>query len=370
MKAIIYEPHRNAKRIKLYVPYAAKAWREQIKSLNGTFFHYHQKLWSIVNTSEGLARIKDVFGGQYEIKKMEKPTALPFKELTPKAIEALNALQQKIILKGYSNNTLRTYREAFIAYLVHFDNHDLSSITKDQIEQYLYRLKSKYAISDSRQNSIINAIKFFYEHVLGLPRTYYDLQRPKKSKELPNVLSAEDILKIINIPKNIKHKAILYTIYSAGLRKSELLNLRIEDIHSDDGYIFIKASKGKKDRKTILSHTLLTLLRTYYKAYKPAYWLFEGQDGEKYSATSVNVIFRRAVSAARVNAWATVHTLRHSFATHLLQQGVNLRYIQSLLGHSSSKTTEIYTHIISINNKTVMSPLDKIIENAKLDTHT
>jgi integrase/recombinase XerD len=163
---------------------------------------------------------------------------------------------------------------------------------------------------------------------------------------------------LLESPKNIKHKAILLTIYSAGLRISEAINLRVKDIHSDEGKIFVKDSKGKKDRNTVLSPILLSVLRIYYKSHKPSYWLFEGQDGGKYSAKSIQNILRKAIDNSGVNPWGTVHTLRHSFATHLLQEGVNLRLIQSMLGHSSSKTTEIYTHILSINNKSVKSPLD------------
>lgn len=129
---------------------------------------------------------------------------------------------------------------------------------------------------------MINAIKFYYEQVLGKPRAYYDIQRPKRSMSLPNVLSMKEVETFINTPKNLKNKAILYTVYSAGLRLQEVLNLRVEDVHSDDGYLFIKAAKGKKDRKTVLSPILLNLLRSYYKAYKPSYWLFEGQHGQQY----------------------------------------------------------------------------------------
>jgi len=201
-------------------------------------------------------------------------------------------------------------------------------------------------------------VKSYYEHTLGKPREYYNITRPKKSQDLPNVLSKEEVKRIINSPKNIKHRAILTTIYSAGLRIGELTRLRVEDIRSDDGYIFVKDSKGKKDRHTVLSLQLLALLRRYYKKHRPSYWLFEGQDGGQYSAKSIQAIFRKAVKETNANAWSTPHTLRHSFATHLLQAGVNLRYIQNALGHNSSKTTEIYTRVININNKTLKSPLD------------
>ena len=143
------------------------------------------------------------------------------------------------------------------------------------------------------------------------------------------------------------------------------INLRVSDIKSDEGYIRIKGAKGKKDRNTLLSAVLLTLLRQYYKQYKPSYWLFEGQDGGKYSSTSIQRIFQKAVKDSGCDAWATPHTLRHSFATHLKQAGTNLRYIQSALGHKSPKTTEIYTHVLRINNKTKESPLDLLMKKGK-----
>lgn len=358
MNAIILESSLNTGRIKFHVPFEAKEWRKQIKAMNTSFYHYPQKLWSIKNSKENYSAIKAVFDGNYFISESKKKKEIPRKRLSEKSLENLALYEQKIILKSYSMNTVRTYKGAFVNYLSFFESRCLSSITKEEIEGYIYKLKTKYNISDTKQNQIINAIKFYYEHILGLPKEYYEIQRPKKTKSLPNVLSASEIKRLINFPKNIKHKALLYTLYSAGLRLNEVITLRIEDIHSENGYIFIKGGKGKKDRKTVLSEKLLVLLRQYYVAHKPSYWLFEGQEGGQYSKTSVQKVFRKAVKGANINPWATPHTLRHSFATHLLQNGTNLRYVQSLLGHSSSKTTEIYTHVMDINNKLIVSPLD------------
>ena len=245
----------------------------------------------------------------------------------------------------------------------------LTSVTKEDIEGYVYTLITKFRIGESMQNGIINAVKCYYEHVLGLPREYYNIARPKKRNDLPNVLSRKDVMAIINSPSNLKHKAILHTIYGAGLRVGELLRLRIKDIRSAEGYILIKDSKGKKDRHTVLSKHLLEMLRTYYKHYKPAYWLFEGQSGGQYTATSIQSIFRKAVQDSGSNPWSTPHTLRHSFATHLMEGGVNIRRIQAALGHNSSKTTEIYTHVLAINNKTLKSPLDSLYETGSFGGH-
>ncbi|NJO87894.1 MAG: tyrosine-type recombinase/integrase [Chloroflexia bacterium] len=287
-----------------------------------------------------------MFTGKYTVEEEQQTINQPKFTLNELSLLALAQAEQKLILKGYSPNTLKCYKSELACFLKYFENLDLKNITKDQIESYIYHLISKYKISESRQNGAINAIKFYYEQILGMPREYYDIQRPKKANQLPNTLSIEEVYKLINAPKNLKHRAILTTIYAAGLRMSELLNLRLKDIRSDEGYIFVKGGKGKKDRHTVLSNNLLKLLRNYYKDYKPSYWLFEGQDGGKYSASSVQSIFRGAQKASGANPWSTPHTLRHSFATHLLENGENLRNIQVLLGHESSKTTEIYTHVI------------------------
>ena len=368
MKAIIYLPRHNARRIKVFIPYKAIDWRAAIKRLDSSYYHPSQKLWSVVNTSSNLKSLERIFGDACEKVAPENKSKIPFLELTPAANDELDRFHQKLILKGYSPATVKSYRSQFIRFLQYFQNRNLPEVTKEEIEGFVYMLKSKYSISETRQNILINAIKFYYEHVLGKPRTYYDIQRPKKSKSLPNVLSADEVWALINAPENLKHRTILYLTYSAGLRVSEVIKTRIEDIHLDDGYIFVKAAKGKKDRKTVLSQQLIPLLQTYLDKYRPAYWLFEGQEGGQYSSSSINKIFRRAVEKARINPWATMHTLRHSFATHLLQQGLNLRYVQSMLGHASPKTTEIYTHVMNINNKTITSPLDVISKGGNLQT--
>jgi site-specific recombinase XerD len=269
-----------------------------------------------------------------------------------------------MVLKGFSTSTVRNYENSLRRFFQYFANADLTTLTKAQIEGFVYHMVSKYRMSDQAQNTLINAIKCYYEHTLGKPREYYEITRPKKTCDLPNVLSTKEVMAIINQPTNLKHKAMLHCLYGAGLRVGELLRLRVKDIRSDDGYIFIKDSKGKKDRHTVLSEHLLILLRDYYRAYKPAYWLFEGQDGGQYTAKSVQAVYRRAVKETKSNAWSTPHTLRHSFATHLMERGVNIRYIQSALGHSSSKTTEIYTRVTAINNKTMRSPLDSLYDSA------
>ncbi len=363
MNIIIYKPKREAKRIKIFIPYEMKSERELLKKMQTRFYHSAQKLWSVANSSQNLEILKKIFDGKYIIEDEGDKTLNVRFQLNEKSLIALSEAEQKLILKAYSINTIKNYKSDLIYFFKYFEKFDLKTVTKEQIESYVYYMVTKYKFSESKQNNIINAIKFYYEKVLNLPREYYDIQRPKKANQLPNTLSKEEVIKLINSPKNLKHKTILWTIYSAGLRTSEIIKLRIKDIRSAEKYIFIKGGKGKKDRQTVLSDNLLELLREYYKAYKPSYWLFEGQTGGQYSAKSIQAIYRKAQQAVNANPWSTPHTLRHSFATHLLESGVNLRIIQVLLGHESTKTTERYTHVVGLHKKNIQSPLDIIINN-------
>ena len=267
----------------------------------------------------------------------------------------------RMVLKRYSENTKRTYITAFGDFINYYKTIPLDQITHDQFKDYLLYLVEKRKVSASFQNQVINAIKFYYEKILGwdkIPFLY--IERPFKEQNLPTVLSVEEVQHIFSCVKNLKHKTILLTIYSAGLRLNELINLRIKDIDIDRKSIFVKDAKGKKDRRTILSDNLVKYLNEYLPIYKPRIWLFEGQDGGQYTDSSVSKIFRSACDMAGIKKKASPHTLRHSFATHMLEGGTDLRYIQVLLGHSSSKTTEIYTHITRKGVENLRSPLDKM----------
>ncbi|WP_439483673.1 tyrosine-type recombinase/integrase [Cyclobacterium plantarum] len=362
-KLILYRPNPRSGRFKVYIPYSFKRERAQFKSINGSFYHPSQRLWSLVNTEKNMETVKNLFGEKLEICESSGQSAkMPVFVLNEKIQQELDRLHQKLVLMGFSPSTVGNYKSAFSKFLKFFESRDLLELSKEEIEGFVYHQVSKYKLSESSQNSLINGIKAYFEHVLGRPREYYEIQRPKRSNSLPNVLSKEEVASLIQHTENQKHRTILLTIYSAGLRISEAIKLRICDIHSEEGYLFIKGSKNKKDRKTVLSPILLQELRAYYKTYRPSYWVFEGQDGGQYSATSIQAVFRKAVKESGINPWATVHTLRHSFATHLLQSGTNLRMIQVLLGHSRSTTTEIYSHILAVSNKNVVSPLDSLSE--------
>ena len=267
---------------------------------------------------------------------------------------------EKLIQKRYSQNTIKTYVSYMRSFMEEFKNRNPGSVTTPEINEYILKLIRTKGISSSQQNQRINAIKFYYEKVLGRKRMYYNVNRPKKEKRMPRILTVEEVELLLKHCNNLKHKCILMALYSGGLRRSELINLKISDIDSPRMLIRITNSKGNKDRNTLLSEKLLKLLRDYYRYHKPKYWLFEGQGGGQYSATSIANILRKALKKAQIDKNATPHTLRHSFATHLLEQGINLRYIQELLGHSSIKTTEIYTHVSSKQLSKIKNPLDNL----------
>ncbi|MCX6280897.1 MAG: tyrosine-type recombinase/integrase [Bacteroidetes bacterium] len=267
---------------------------------------------------------------------------------------------KSMVVKQYSAKTIETYSSMFRLFNKYYKERNIRSLTDEDIREYLIFLIEKKKVSASYQNQAINAIKYYYEKVLGRETKTYYLSRPKAATRYPTVLSEEEVIMIIRKIDNLKHRVIIALIYSAGLRIGEAVNLRLEDIDSQRGYIMVRAGKGKKDRRTLLSMSILDQLRLYYQVYRPKKWLFEGPGGSQYSDESIQSVFRRAVERAGIRKRVTVHTLRHSFATHLLERGVNLRYIQSLLGHSSTKTTEIYTHVTNKGLLDIKSPLDNL----------
>lgn len=263
----------------------------------------------------------------------------------------------KLELKRYANSTVKTYVSFFEMFINYHKDKELNAIDESDIRVFLQSLIQKKA-SNSYINQAINAIKFYYEVVLGMPNRFYEIERPRKESKLPKVISKEEILSIIENTNNLKHRCIIQLLYGSGLRRGELLNLRISDIDSKRMLVRVQGSKGNKDRLTLLSKTALNDLRRYYTKYEPQVYLFEGKKGIKYSAASVLKIVKTAAIKARIRITVTPHVLRHSFATHLLESGTDLRQIQVLLGHGSTKTTEIYTHVATNTFESIINPLD------------
>jgi len=263
----------------------------------------------------------------------------------------------KLEIKKYANNTVKSYVSLFEAFINFFNEKKLSTINDEDIRLYLQKLVQENR-SNSYINQSINSIKFYYEIVLGMPNRFYSIDRPRKEKKLPQVISKSEVMKILDNTNNLKHRCIVGLLYSAGLRRNELINLKLSDIDSNRMLIRIESGKGNKDRYSLLSNQILDDLRIYYKKWRPKKYIIEGQYGGQYSGQSIAVIVTRAAKKAGIRIRVTPHMLRHSFATHLLEAGVDLRQIQVLLGHSSSKTTEIYTHVATSTFSSIKNPLD------------
>ena len=288
---------------------------------------------------------------------MKKDTLL----ISDQASQHLQAFKEWLQSRRYSPSTIKTYTEALKSFLVYFNDKPVSKLTNQDVINYNTHYILKKNLSTSFQNQVVNAIKLYFNTLQNIEIVIDKIHRPKREKLLPNVLSKDEIKKILEAHSNIKHKTMLSVIYSCGLRRSELINLKPADIDSKRNIIIIRQAKGKKDRIVPLSQKVLALLRTYYIGYKPVTWLFEGQRGnEPYDERSLANVLKQAVEKANIQKPVSLHWLRHSYATHLLESGTDLRYIQELLGHSSSKTTEIYTHVSTNHLQNIKSPFDDL----------
>lgn len=271
-------------------------------------------------------------------------------------------LKDKALLKGYSKNTVRNYISHFTIFLAVFINKKvIDDITKDEIELYLRWRQQQHTYSESYQNSHINAIKFYYEHVLNRNRMLFDLPRPQKAHQLPAVWAETDVIKMLNTIENLKHQTMFIIAYAHGMRVSEVATLKLADVDSQRMQIHIKAAKGKKDRVVNLSETALEFLRECYKKYKPKIYVFENDiTHEAISIRTIQQIFSDAKNKAGLLKKAGIHSLRHSYATHLHEQGIDIKYLKDLLGHTNIKTTERYTHVSKKDISKITSPLDKL----------
>ncbi len=295
------------------------------------------------------------------ITKQAKPATQNTARISDQNIKQLELYIQTLILKGYSQTTIRTYRNEFSIFLQTLQKVNANTLTTPRVKDYLAYCFYELKLTESTVHSRMNALKFYYEQVLNKEKFFWEIPRPKKRLILPKVISEEKIVKYLFAVENLKHRTILLLAYSAGLRVSEVVGLKLTDIDSDRMQIFVKSGKGKKDRIVPLSKTILLLLRGYYNEYKPVQWLFEGQiKGESYSVRSAQIIFKNACAELLLPANIGFHSLRHSYATHLLDSGTDVKYIQSLLGHNDIKTTLRYLHVTNKDLGKIESPLDRI----------
>ena len=261
--------------------------------------------------------------------------------------------------KRYSASTIGTYADALKTFLRYHAHKPIAEITNDDLILFNNHYILANHFSASYQNQVVNAVKLFFRTIENKQLQPELIHRPKRPKLLPNVLSKEEVKLILNAHSNIKHKAMLSLMYSCGLRCGELLRLKSTDIDSKRNVVIIRQSKGRKDRIAPLSEKIIKMLREYYELYKPVMYLFEGQIKAKaYDERSLQLVLKQGVEKVKINKPITLHWLRHSYATHLLENGTDLRYIQEILGHSSSKTTEIYTHVSTKNIQKIISPFD------------
>lgn len=271
-----------------------------------------------------------------------------------------NELKKELRLKGYSPKTIKAY-SGHLERLTEYYSKKLRDLDENDIKDYLIVLVDQMGCQYSYMQQALCAVKFFYSNVARMDSMIADISFPKKERKLPDVLSMDEIACILKQTGNLKHKAILYLTYAAGLRVGEVVRLKVQDIDTIRGIVKIDQGKGKKDRISLLSSKAETILKEYLAEYKPNDWLFEGDaPGKHLTERSVQRVFENSRKKAGIMKDVSVHTLRHSFATHLLESGTDLRYIQELLGHSSSKTTEIYTHVSTRDLKRIQSPLDSL----------
>ncbi len=330
-----------------------------VRKINGAAWSKTLQAWHVPNTKENYATVLDTFKGITTVNTSKISKIIPFKrDLTKEQKILLNNFYLYLKGKRYSKSTIDTYT-FFIADFINFHTKTpLQELTNRHVELFIETvfIERNYAVSSQRQ--FISALKVF---IVFYPHTKINelsLERPKKSKKLPNVLSQEEVLEIIRCTQNLKHRAIIALLYSCGLRISELINLKLIDFHIERKQLVVKSGKGRKDRYVSLADSFLPLLSNYYYSYKPKVYFVEGQKGGKYSPEAVRQFLRKSCAKAGIKKPVSPHTLRHSYATHLLENGVDIRYIQSLLGHARPETTMIYTHVKRKDLMEIQNPLD------------
>ncbi len=343
-----------------------------IKTIKEARWNVSEKVWQMPNEKQFIDLLFSTFKGiaWINLKRKTGPRSIiPLKTpksrkdtvLKPENRRNIDFFIAFLNSKRYSPNTIATYSDALKCFLSFFESKSVEEIDNNDVIRFNNEYILEKGYSASYQNQMINALKLFFDKIADRKLDIEKLHRPRREKKLPNVLSKEDVKLILEAPQNQKHRAMLSLVYACGLRRSELLNIRLEDIHSGRMILHIHQSKGKKDRIVPMSKKLMDMLWSYQKIYKPVKWLFEGQNaGEPYSETSLEHVLKKAVKKAGINKPVSLHWLRHSYATHLLENGTDLRYIQELLGHNSSKTTEIYTHVSTQSIQKIKSPFDDL----------
>ncbi|MFN8285099.1 MAG: tyrosine-type recombinase/integrase [Chitinophagales bacterium] len=324
---------------------------ERVKKLVGVKWSNTKKAWYVLDTQQ----YRQKFG--LPEKQLGKEVLL---KIHPVNQQAFTDLIEILQLKSYSQSTIKTYRNEFAQLLYILKDYPVEDCDAKKIKSYLLFCINELKLTEATMHSRINAIKFYFEQVLRNEKLFLEIPRPNKPSKLPKVIHAKDIKKLFDMTANLKHNTMLKLCYGMGLRVSEIVQIKIKDIDSKNMQVFIERAKGKKDRYVNLPESILLQLRIYFKEYKPQKYLFEGQYGEQYSIRSAQQVFKDALHRAKINKEVGIHSLRHSFATHLLENGTDISFIQQLLGHNDIKTTLIYAHVSKKDLKKVKSPLDQM----------
>ena len=340
---------------------------EFIKSFMYSRWNPNKYYWELPNYDDNLSILQLHFGNRIRSTKEIFTDAAPIRESysklnIPKEVELYSQkLKFWMEHKRYSTSTIKTYVHSARSFLAYTWPKPIEELNNDDMVDFVNNYIIKRKLSFTYQNQVINSVKLLFKEIVKSDIELDKLDRPRREHKLPNVLSKEEVSQILHATGNQKHRTILSLIYACGLRRGELLTIKPKDINSSRNVLLIRNAKGRKDRIVPLSLKIIDMLRDYYKTYKPEVWLFEGsQKGVQYSATSMQKILKKAVLKSCINKPITLHWLRHSYATHLLESGTDLRYIQEILGHKSSKTTEIYTHVSTQNLQNIKSPFDDL----------
>ena len=368
---VLRKMHRGESRIFIYTPNTPEM-RSMIKSLNGAKWSSTHRAWHIEDNNYATYRIIEVFKGKAwvdftELNRERNFERAVYERHRPPAIlndiaqRELDRYKEYLHAKRYSKNTRETYFYMVKTFFGYYSDMDPTDITNEDLNAFMqdYVVARRYSVPYQRQ--MTSALKSYYltrqDRAIELDK----IPSIKKERRLPKVLSKKEVEGLLNATTNLKHKAILSVMYGCGLRVGEVIELRLEDILGKQHRLFVRNGKGRKDRSVNISDKILHLLRSYYRQYKPrSGYLFESPQGRRYSAASINKFIKRSAAKAGINRNITCHMLRHSYATHLLESGVDLRYIQELLGHGSSKTTEIYTYVSNEKLESVKSPFDDL----------
>ncbi|MFD2823951.1 site-specific tyrosine recombinase/integron integrase [Lacinutrix iliipiscaria] len=359
--------HHNVEQIVICFKYDDKII-DLVKTIPGRKWSLSLKSWYVKHSPKALQIIKNTLKdytiNDYILESNHKKQEYHHTtSLTKGQKTIINYFKKYLRGKRYSESTIETYTFLVADFIAYYYKNRIEDLTNRHVERYIEDIYIKRLYSISKQRQFISALKVFKQFYPNIKIEALELVRPKRNKQLPTVLSLEEVIQIISVTKNLKHRAIIALIYSCGFRISELINLELNHIDIDRRQITIKNSKGRKDRYVIIAESFLPLLHNYLHTYKPKKYFAEGRNEGKYSPESIRAFLRTSCRTAEIKKRVTPHTLRHSYATHLLEQGTDLRYIQSLLGHAKPETTMIYTHVAKKDLLAIQSPLDHAVKH-------